>query len=153
MGLGIIADYALLFPTAAIVGFAYGGLWGVVPVLILELFGPSNFGTLVSCMRACVVPACVPACVCACLLETACESTWALIPVLAPFLMTSWFLAVAVVVCMYFFVQYTTLAVMPAASSLVLATAVAGSIYDRHAVPPADGDGPSVWCAMAQHGS
>jgi hypothetical protein len=27
MGLGIIADYSLLFPTAAIVGFAYGMLW------------------------------------------------------------------------------------------------------------------------------
>ena len=57
MGLGIFADYDLLFPTAAIVGFAYGGLWGVVPVLILELFGPSNFGTLVSCR----LPTCLSA--------------------------------------------------------------------------------------------
>ena len=43
--------------------------------------------------------------------------------------------------------QYTTLAVMPAASSLVFATALAGSVYDRHATPPADGgDGPALWC-------
>jgi len=41
------------------IGFAYGGLWGVVPVLILELFGPSNFGTLVGCcnsIRWCFIP-------------------------------------------------------------------------------------------------
>jgi hypothetical protein len=36
---------------------------------------------------------------------------------------------------------------MPAASSLVFATALAGSVYDRHATPPADGgDGPAMWC-------
>lgn len=29
------------------IGFAYGMLWGSVPVLILELFGATNFGTLV----------------------------------------------------------------------------------------------------------
>ena len=38
---------------------------------------------------------------------------------------------------------------MPAASSLVFATAVAGSVYDRHATPPADGgDGPAQWCVI-----
>lgn len=50
--------------------------------------------------------------------------------------------------CCFFFSysQYTTLAVMPAASSLVFATALAGGVYDRHATPPADGgDGPAVW--------
>jgi hypothetical protein len=55
MGLGSIGDgtmynsgtlYTLLFPTAALVGFAYGALWGVVPVLIMEMFGPRHFGTL-----------------------------------------------------------------------------------------------------------
>ena len=83
MGLGVFADYDLLFPTAALVGFSYGCLWGVVPVLILELFGPEHFGTL-----------------------------------------------------------YTSLAVCPALSSLALATWLAGGVYDRHAVPPAEGDGP-----------
>ena len=39
---------------------------------------------------------------------------------------------------------------MPALSSLVLATALAGSVYDRHATPPADGgDGPAVWYVSA----
>ena len=46
MGMAAIADYNLLFPTAALVGLSYGAIWGVIPVVILELFGPDNFGTL-----------------------------------------------------------------------------------------------------------
>eukprot|EP01048_Picozoa_sp_COSAG05_P008821 COSAG05_NODE_690_length_7901_cov_174.242886_9_plen_73_part_00 len=35
MMMAAVSDYTMLFPTAAVVGFAYGGMWGVVPTLPL----------------------------------------------------------------------------------------------------------------------
>ena len=54
MGMMAVADYDLLFAASAVVGLAYGSLWGVVPVLIVELFGPESFGTLYTTLSAAV---------------------------------------------------------------------------------------------------
>jgi len=34
----------MMWPAGAVVGVAYGGLWGVQPVIISEVFGPKQYG-------------------------------------------------------------------------------------------------------------
>merc|ERR1711933_641985 len=38
------AGAACLWPAAALVGFAYGALWGLQPAMAQDLFGPRDFG-------------------------------------------------------------------------------------------------------------
>jgi MFS family permease len=39
----------MLTVVGAIVGFAYGGLWGVQPVILVEVFGPADYGMKYAC--------------------------------------------------------------------------------------------------------
>merc|ERR1711971_469462 len=42
----------MLGPSLFFVGFAYGGLWGVQPPMVRELFGPSSFSFKYACSAA-----------------------------------------------------------------------------------------------------
>mmetsp|Transcript_64971 Transcript_64971/g.196044 ORF Transcript_64971/g.196044 Transcript_64971/m.196044 type:complete len:551 (-) Transcript_64971:547-2199(-) len=44
-----LAGGLLAWPAAASVGFGYGGLWGVQPALVSELFGPRDYGFKYAC--------------------------------------------------------------------------------------------------------
>mmetsp|Transcript_36379 Transcript_36379/g.89116 ORF Transcript_36379/g.89116 Transcript_36379/m.89116 type:complete len:538 (+) Transcript_36379:2-1615(+) len=46
--LSLLGD-AMLWPAAVMVGVGYGGLWGVQPVIVSELFGPTDFGFKYAC--------------------------------------------------------------------------------------------------------
>jgi len=38
-----------LWPAGAVIGAAYGGLWGVQPVIVAEIFGPRHYGVKYAC--------------------------------------------------------------------------------------------------------
>jgi len=44
-----VGGYALLWPAMAMIGFGYGGLWGVQPTMVFELFGPADYAFKYSC--------------------------------------------------------------------------------------------------------
>jgi len=45
----ILAGSAVLWPCGILTGLAYGGLWGVQPVILTELFGPKQYGVKYAC--------------------------------------------------------------------------------------------------------
>merc|ERR1719223_1660076 len=47
-----VVGSSLLWVAAACIGFGYGGLWGVQPTIIGELFGMNDFSFKYSCSMA-----------------------------------------------------------------------------------------------------
>jgi len=47
--LAFLSSGWVLWVAGAVAGFAYGGLWGVQPVIVMELFGPTDYGFKYTC--------------------------------------------------------------------------------------------------------
>mmetsp|Transcript_29006 Transcript_29006/g.66646 ORF Transcript_29006/g.66646 Transcript_29006/m.66646 type:complete len:539 (-) Transcript_29006:102-1718(-) len=47
--LAVSSSGLVLWVGGAVAGFAYGGLWGVQPVIVMELFGPTDYGFKYTC--------------------------------------------------------------------------------------------------------